>query len=226
MKLSPVKKESLTDVVTEKLKKEILGGRYKPGDRLPAERELIEQLQVSRIVVREALRKLEAMGVVAVKRGTGIFVAELNSSASHDGFTSALRIQKVDVPEITRARLILEPVIAESAAENITSDQLQALRENIEKAEQLLRSNVSAHGENIEFHGMVAEATQNRVIRLSIASLMHLLMDLQKPMKGQLSLDARALSWHKKIFRAFEERQPKKAAELMRQHIIEHGKEF
>ena len=224
MKLAPVKNESLTNVVTERIKKEVLGGKYKAGDRLPAERELINQLQVSRVVVREALRRLEAMGVLSVRRGAGIFVAESGSSAVHNGFTSALRIQKVDVAELDRARLILEPVVAESAAENMTTGHLDALRENIEKVEQLIEHNASAHRENIEFHGIVAEATQNKVIKLSIAALMHLQMDLRKPRKDQLSVDTRALFWHKKIFRAFKERQPKKAAELMRQHIMEHDK--
>ena len=64
-------------MVTEKIKEVILGGKYKPGDRLPSEREFIEQLQVSRIVVREAFRKLEANGLITQYRTPAEFADEI-----------------------------------------------------------------------------------------------------------------------------------------------------
>jgi len=226
VELTPIKSEKILDMVTEKIKEVILGGKYKPGDRLPSEREFIEQLQVSRIVVREAFRKLEANGLLAVKRGAGMFVADIGSVAVHDAFVSALKIQKVNVKEITQARWVIEPVITKLAAKNREADNIKSIKANVERAEDLLKKSISAHHENMDFHGLIAEATQNRVLRLSVEALIHSLRDVQGVPENQLVLDNHALFWHREILKAIEERKPKKAADLMSEHIGEVGKDY
>lgn len=226
VELTPVRTEKILDIVTGKIKEVILGGKYKPGDRLPSEREFIEQLQVSRIVIREAFRKLEANGLLTAKRGAGMFVANTGSGAVHDAFVSALRIQKVNLKEITQARWVIEPVITKLAAKNRAVDNIKSLKANVEKAQDLLKKNISAHHENMDFHGLVAEATQNRVLRLSVEALIHSLRDVQGLPENQLVLDNHALFWHKEILKAIEERKPKKAADLMSEHIGEVREDY
>ena len=226
MELTPVKTQKILDIVTGKIKEVILSGKYEPGDKLPSEREFIEQLQVSRIVIREAFRKLEANGLLTAKRGAGMFVANIGSSAVHDAFVSALRIQKVNVKEITQARWVIEPVITKLAAKNRGVDNINSIKANIERAQNLLKKGISAHHENMEFHGIIAEATQNRVLRLSVEALLYSLRDVQGLPENQLVLDNHALFWHKEILKAIEERTPKKAADLMGDHIGEVGKDY
>jgi DNA-binding FadR family transcriptional regulator len=78
----------------------------------------------------------------------------------------------------------------------------------------------------MDFHGLIAEATQNKVLRLSVEALIHSLRDVQGQPKNQLLLDNHALFWHRKILEAIEERKPKRAADLMSDHIGEVGKDY
>jgi len=226
MDLSPVKRKKTLDVVTDRIREEILSGKYAAGDKLPSEREFVDQLQVSRIVVREALRKLEGSGLLVVKRGSGMFVASAGSRAVHDAVTSALRLEKVKLEEVMQARLMLEPGIAELAAKKRTPEQLKSLKENIEKAQANLDNGITGHYEHVDFHRTLAEATQNRVLRLTVEAVLYSLRNRQDPPEIQIATDTHALLWHRKILRALEERQPEKTAKLMRDHIMEVRKDF
>lgn len=220
MDLVPVKKAKLIDIVTNKIRDEILGGNYLAGDKLPPEREFVDQLQVSRIVVREALRKLEATGLLTVKRGAGMFVADYDSNALHDAFSLILKIQKVDSLDVIQAGLTIEPAITELAARNRTPEHIAALRTNINKSEELIKKGRSTNNNNREFHRIVGEATQNKVLRLSIEAILHVLNVVHSP-HGVPTCGDDALAWHSKILQAIEDKKPKEAARLMREHITE-----
>jgi DNA-binding FadR family transcriptional regulator len=220
MRFSPVKKESISDVVTENIKESILSGNFKPGDKFFSEHELMDQFQVSRIVVRESLRKLEATGLLIIKHGSGMFVAESNAGAISDALTSALKMQKVNIDEITEARLSFEPAIARLAVERMTPEYLDALKANMEEARKLLANNSLAKNKNIDFHRIIAEATQNRVVRLSMTALLHAVRNLDPPTRGQKVRDKAALSFHRKILKAIEEKDSDKTEKLMYEHII------
>jgi len=220
MRFSPVKKEKISDVVTEKLKEAILSGNFKPGYKFPSERELGGQFQVSRIVIRESLRKLEAIGLLIIKRGSGMFVAASDSGAISDALINALKIQRVDIEEITEARLTMEPAVARLAAEKITHEYINVLKANIDEAQDLVNKNSIAKDKNIDFHGLIAEATQNRVVRLSMKSVLNSVRKIHTPDKFQSERDQAAISFHKKIFKAIKEKNPQKTEELMRKHIM------
>ena len=226
MRFSPVKKKMISDVVTEKLKEAVLGGDFKPGDRFFSERELVEQFQVSRIVVRESLRKLEATGLLDIKRGSGMFVADISSKPIGDALTSALKIQRVDIDEITEARLTIEPAVARLAAERITPEYLDALKANIEVAQNLIDKDSIAKYKDIDFHALIAEATQNRVVRLSMKAMLNSVRNIDTPDRSQSERDKAAISYHKKIFKAMKEGDPEKTEKLMREHIIEIRKKL
>ena len=221
MRFSPVKKKMISDVVTEKLKEAILGGSFKPGDKFFSERELVEQFQVSRIVVRESLRKLEATGLLDIKRGSGMFVADVNSKAIGDALTSALKIHGVDIDEIIEARLTIEPAVARLAAKTKTPESLDALKVNIEEAQNLVNKNSIAKYKDIDFHGLIAEATRNRVIRLSMKAMLNSVRNIDTPSRFQGERDKAAISYHRKIYKAIKEGNPQKTEKLMREHIIE-----
>ena len=220
MRFSPVKKEKISDVVTEKLKEAILSGNFKPGYKFPSERELEGQFQVSRIVIRESLRKLEAIGLLIIKRGYGMFVAASDSGAISDALINALKIQRVDIEEITEARLTMEPAVARLAAEKMTPEYINVLKANIDEAQDLVNKNVIAKDKNIDFHGLIAEATQNRVVRLSLKAMLNSVRNIDTPNRFQSERDKAAITFHKKIFKAIKEKNPQKTEELMRKHII------
>ena len=78
----------------------------------------------------------------------------------------------------------------------------------------------------MDFHRILAEATQNRVLRLTVEAVLYSLRNWQDPPEIQIATDTHALLWHRKILRALEERQPEKTAKLMRDHIMEVRKDF
>ncbi|MBN2040727.1 MAG: FadR family transcriptional regulator [Spirochaetes bacterium] len=228
MELSPIKNHKILDIVTDKIKDEILSGKYAPGDKLPSEREFIERLQVSRIVVREAFRKLEAVGLLQVKHGVGMFVPETGTTAVYEAFSSALQIQKSTMLEIMRASLIIEPAIARFAAENRTDEHLNALKSNIKNLEMLIKENIPSQHLNVEFHSILAEATQNRILILSMDIITHSISQTVDPTIKNCIIydDTIHLFWHKKIYKAIEGKKSTETGKLMHQHIDEIYKDI
>jgi len=219
MEFPAVKKEKLSEIVTKTIKDAILQGKIKPGEKIPTEHELVEQFQVSRIVIREALKNLEAIGLLDIKRGSGMFVADNGQKAIRDAFSNALLMQHIGIMEITEARLHFEPMVAGLAAEKRTEEDLENLRKSIAKAQKLVDNEVLAKSENIRFHEIIAEATQNRVISLMMQTLLFSLERLT-PDKKYRERDKAALAFHKEIFDAVKNKKSKQATALEHEHIL------
>jgi GntR family transcriptional repressor for pyruvate dehydrogenase complex len=115
----------------------IAAGRLQPGDRLPPERELAVQLQVSRASVREALRVLEAFGVIAARRGRGADAGSVVTTGGQNGLAGLLRIysllMKVPLSDLVDLRVAIESMTARAAAERRESARLATLAAEIAK---------------------------------------------------------------------------------------------
>ncbi|HVP79305.1 MAG TPA: FadR/GntR family transcriptional regulator [Thermodesulfobacteriota bacterium] len=222
----PVKTGKISERIARQIKDTILSGAMKSGDRLPPERELVEHFQASRISIREALKNLETSGLLAIKPGSGVFVAEINSKPISESLSSILRIQKTSINEITEARIILEPSIARLAAERITSEGLAALEQNIEETLRVLKSHSPAPEQNIRFHSLIAEATHNPVITSTMNPIFDVLkemnLEIKENLQKRIELSGEALECHKKILKAFRERNGQEIYELMLKHILQN----
>ena len=223
MKFEPVRKEKISEMIAAQIKEAILEGDLMPGDKIPPERELMERFEASRVAVREAIKSLEATGLVIIRRGSGIFVGEGGSAATSDAFSSALKMQKVSEREILEARLMIEPSIARLAAVRITMEEIEALRKNIDEASQLMKKKSSAGFKNIDFHLIISRATHNRVITLAMEAILGSMKDRRKlkPSKQATKIFRLDLNYHKKLFESLREMDPEKSGELMRLNIIE-----
>src|SRR4030042_2032810 len=102
-----VKSGKISELVAQQIKDAILKGTMKQGDRLLPERELVERFRASRISVREALKSLETSGLLTIKPGSGVFVAEVSSKPLSEYLSSILRIKKTSMNDVTEARIIL-----------------------------------------------------------------------------------------------------------------------
>ena len=118
----PIKQFRVSGEVTEQLKQSILLGHFKAGDKLPSERELAEQFQVSRVAIREALRVLENAGFITTRQGVtgGTFVTELTFLQLSNAFLDLFMAEKISIPELHQVRLLVEPEVARLAAQRIT----------------------------------------------------------------------------------------------------------
>jgi DNA-binding FadR family transcriptional regulator len=221
----PVKQEKRHQVISREIRKTIIDGTMRPGDRLPAERELSGIFQASRIVIREALKSLEASGLVVIKPGSGVFVANGSSKTMSDSLYSILRMQNTSISEVTEARLIMEPNIARIAAQRATEADFQRLEANIREARRVSREKVPPTAQNIGFHSILAEMTHNAVVILTMKSLLEVLdamfLDFSRNAARRLRIARDSLNQHVKVLQALRERDPEKVYRLMFDHIVE-----
>ena len=221
-----LKKPSLSHTVSEKLKDSISSGAFKPGDKLPSERELMSQFEVSRVTVREALKNLQSLGMIEVKRGmnAGAYVSEPNPFPITQSFNNLLQMGKLDFAHLIDARLYIEPHVAESAALVRTDEDVDRLRDLLERARQLLKvSRKEARLLNVKFHNEVAKITRNPMIVFLSESITQVFsayliqMTYTKLEKeGVLSL----IDEHQGILTAIVEKKPKQALKRTREHLL------
>jgi DNA-binding FadR family transcriptional regulator len=164
----PVSATRLYRMIADQIARRIRVGDFKPGERLPSERELAEQLQVSRPSVREALIALEISGYVEVKVGTGVYVAQRNfDQAEKPGMLPS--VKEVGPFDLLAVRLLVEPESAALAAANANGVQLAAM----ETAHQLLQSG-NPRDHDRAFHLAIAEGSGNRALINVISHILHL----------------------------------------------------
>ncbi len=125
----PVKTNRIFEDVLVQLKESILSGRFKPGEKLPSERELSLEFQVSRGVIREAIRALELRGFVGIRQGPagGAFVTDLTFNQVGNAFLDLFKTNKLSMKDIAQVRLHVEPEVARLAALNFNPSHMDML---------------------------------------------------------------------------------------------------
>lgn len=201
---------------------EIQSGAYPVGERLPAERELAAKHNVSRPTVREAIIALEVQGLVEVRVGSGAYVKRKPGGQDEPGFN-------ITAFELTEARLMFEADAAALAATLITDeelDRLDALVRRIERENRIQGANEQA---DHDFHMLIAQATRNAAVAITIESLWRLrrtspecALLLEKARTAQVKP---VVAEHTAIVKALRTRNPAKARAAMRAHltaVMEH----
>ena len=160
-----------------------------------------------------------------IKPGTGMFVKELTTKPMIDSLSAILKQRKTSIEELTESRLIFEPSIARLAAERNSSDDIRKLEANVRNASLLIQSKCSASEENIEFHILVAEATHNTIISLTMKTFFEVLkemtLDLGASIEEKLKTSKGAITYHKRILAALKERDSAKSYDLMLDDVVD-----
>jgi DNA-binding FadR family transcriptional regulator len=220
----PIRQLRVFEEIAAQLKQSILAGRFKPGDKLPTERELVEQFQVSRVAIREALRTLENSGFIATRQGVngGAYVTDLSFEFLANAFLDLFLADKISIPELHRVRLIIEPEIARLAALAITPEYAQRLT----KAMEAEKTPISSLSEDIKIktavHYILAEMCGNRFFEAIIRSSMKLTHTLIQ----MVSPDPYAMhpaGMHRPVVEAVLAGNPKESSIAMHQHTVEFG---
>jgi DNA-binding FadR family transcriptional regulator len=176
VQIQPIAKNSLVDAVVERLRALIEQGDLRAGDRLPTESELVARLGVSRGALREAVRRLETLGLLTVAQGRGMFVAgggDLSGCVSL--FRSAMAISPKDSLQFAELRRILEVHIARRAAEVATPADIAELEELIERKTAGGASMTGVHWDWL-FHRKLADIAGNELIKNVIYVLQEFVM--------------------------------------------------
>ncbi|MGE4485418.1 MAG: FadR/GntR family transcriptional regulator [Oscillospiraceae bacterium] len=218
--MNEVKKPKYYEEIVQILFDKIKNRELRPGDRLPPERKLAEDMGVSRTVIREALRSLETMGYIRQQIGNGTFIAVPTVSNLMDPF-SAIIVQDVNAnKELIEIRLILEPEIAKLAASNRTAGQLSLIQNNLD----ISRADVESGGfgieQDYEFHKLIAEASGNSSLSKIFDMCAELLLRTQVITQRVSGQTLSTLNDHQAILNALREYDGEQARKLMRQHLI------
>jgi GntR family transcriptional repressor for pyruvate dehydrogenase complex len=211
----------LSDHVTEELTRMLAAGRLKPGDVLPSEAELARRFGVSKPVVREALNRLAARGVVVVQQGKQTSVAALSSVPLASYFELAVRLADDGLRDAIQLRGVLEPEIAALAASRIEDDELEALEALIERLRDLVETQDPWVEADLEFHLAIARASGNRLMQFLMEALAGTIRENIRLLQRQRDLrDARAtLRRHLAIYEALRARDPAAARAAMQKHF-------
>ncbi len=222
-KLSPVR---LFEQASEQIRELIANNSWAKGEKLPNEQELSKQLNVSRSSVREALRILEAEGLVEAKRGLGTYVVDTPEQKSND-LAHWLEQREETLEQLLQIREYLEGLSASLAASCARDDDLQgvhALADDLyEKIAQMDWTDDSATDELAEldaaFHLAISEIGGNNIVHEMIS---YIIPAFNKGNKALLYLRHRTgilESEHREIVAAIESRDPERAEKTMRSHI-------
>ena len=212
----------LSDRVAQQLRDLIVSGRLKPGDQLPAERELAESLGVSRTVVREAVRSLAARGMVNVRSGSGSRVAAVDSSHVADSMQLYLQaLGGVDYPSVHEVRTVIEQRMAHLAAQRATEEEVAALREVLERMRAALDDPEKAAETDLEFHRTIAKMTGNRLFLVLLDSIGEVLMEIRRATLGVPGRSREAYESHRLILERIAEGDPEGAERAMKDHLVD-----
>lgn len=213
------KNTRLYEEIVSQLLERIRQGILKPGDRLPSERQLAEELGVSRTAVREALRSLTMMGCVESHVGDGTFIKAPRLSDLVDPFSVLMTQDHKLNEEMIEARLILETEIAALAARRRSPDQLAALWQTLGAMEADLATGGLGLEADESFHTLLAQAAGNEALR-TILSMCAGLLSRTRPLTQALKgVPQWTLKDHGAIYQAVQDQDEGKARRAMRQHL-------
>lgn len=176
----PARPRRAFDEIIDQVRSMVRTGELRPGDRLPAERALAEQFEVSRNTVREALRMLEISGLIELKQGAtgGAFIANADSGKVATSMVDMLELGQLSLTDLTESRIWIESTVIRVACERMTEEVFERLQANVDEATRLseLGDWEKKAKVNVQFHVILAEATINPVM-VSIAKALMQVME-------------------------------------------------
>lgn len=215
----------ISDAVAATLERRILEGSLKPGDRLPAERELAAELGVSRPSLREAIQKLASKGMVQSRQGGGTYVTEALEAAFFDPWADMMGSHPTLREDMLEFRRMLEGQAAEWAAERATDADLQRLAQSYAAlADAFVADDADRRSEaDIAFHQAIGDAAHNVLIGHLSSALLRLMHDNIRLNLGELKAVPAAsrllMSQHDAIYHAVRDKKPQAARAAAETHI-------
>ena len=204
--------------VADKIRGLIENGEFPPRSRLPGERDLAARFKVSRVTIREAEIALQALGLVSIKTGSGVYVLDPAEEASG-------ALPKISAFELTEARLMFESEAAALAAREISDQSLERLGELVE-----IMANSHAEGDEAsqkadrEFHMVIAAASGNAAVQYVVETLWKIRTELPEVRDAHAAIcriedSTRLHSEHADVLTALQNRDPSAARQAMQEHF-------
>ncbi len=215
------------EYIAEQIRQAILSEKLNTGDRLPSERDLAEQFQVGRVTIREAMRMLETMGLVEIRKGSagGAFVRIGDPDTMASMIMDRLQLEGTNHEQMIEARVGIECAVIKSAIEHATDEDLAVIKQEVQESKEIIGSSHSEKvvAKMISFHVLVAEASHNIPYIMFVRSMME--WASRKLTEWAPSEEEQKYSYtsHREIFEAMVRRDAVLAERLMREHIEDMG---
>lgn len=211
----------VSESLAKRIQRQIVAGRLKAGEKLPAEREMARKHNTSRVSVREAYRSLEELGLLTIRRGAegGAFIAQIGHGAVQKSLSLVLRLGRVSHAELTEARLLIEPPVARLAALRATPEDIARLRAAVDRQETLLVKKGDYRPTNMVFHRMLAECSHNLPLMTLMNALIDLMVELVTKVAVPRHVQEGVCHFHRLILEAIERHDENAAHTLMLNHI-------
>lgn len=217
-----IRNKKVYEHVIEQIQEMIMNGTLKKGDKLPSERELCEQLGVSRTSIREALRGMEIIGLIESRQGEGNFISDTVENNFFEPLSVMFMLNKDKPEDILELRMIIEVGAAYSAAKRVSKDQGEELLEILSRLEMAENEKERAKIDK-ELHYKIAQITGNYfVINLlnSISTLMESFIKYAREViLEKIDNNSLLIKQHRKICNAIVNNNPTGAADAMREHL-------
>lgn len=207
---------TLSALIIEQVRSALFAGKLTPGERLGTEISLGDQFGVSRMAIRDALRSLEAVGIIEIRVGQrgGVYVAEGDPARLSDLLAIQFKLLDVKADEMVDAQIAIEVVAAGLAAEKATAEEISGLWSLVAQMEENGAASLGFVRLALEFHTAVVDASHNRVLSAQFRALKHLLLPLyaQGTTPGVVE---RVISANRALVACIEARDPSAARSVL-----------
>ena len=217
---TPIKTSRASEDVFNQLKASILSGTFKSGSKLPSERELTEEFQVSRGVIREAIRILELSGFLIIRQGHGggAYVTDLTLSHVGNAFLDLFQTNTLSMAEVAQVRLFIEPEVARLAALNYNSSHIKQIDEAEAREHISFKSLTDQIARLTTVHKVLASICGNQFFEAIVRSMLKITAEMvQKVVPNPDSLHGPGE--HRSIIEAVKAGDGPRASEEMRMHL-------
>lgn len=218
----PINNKKVYQHVIEQIQKMVMLGKLKKGDKLPSERDLVEELGVSRTSIREALRALEVMGLIESRQGKGNYINGDIDGSFFEPLSVMFMLNKGNPENILELRMVIEVEAASIAAEKIKDEDVQGLKDLIDELKiadnEIVRAKIDK-----KIHYKIADLTNNYLIVTMLNAVSSLIETFIKDSRAMIlkEVDKRELliKEHEDICNAIINKDPIKARNAMREHL-------
>jgi len=214
------------DKAVQQLRTAILEGEFLTGEKLPTEQELCDVMDVGRSTIREALRVLEAEGLIEVRRGSGAYVTDkLNSIATRGEILRWLSQREESVMQILHVREAIEGLTARLAAQNSSPELIAKLNHFVEEQKDVAESDRQANKMaklaelDVKFHTSISSASQNDLAHEIVSQIVPAFAEANRAILWVGDGITDSIEEHEKVVRAIERQEPAVAERCIREHI-------
>jgi GntR family transcriptional repressor for pyruvate dehydrogenase complex len=220
--ITPLTSMRVFEQVSDQIRKLILTGIFKPGDKLPPEKELAVQFNVGRAALREALRVLEGEGLIHVKQGSegGSFINQPDILTTPKSIIEQIRERKLDPSQIRELRLALEVNMLEHVLARMSDDDLIQMEKTIDDAQKQLQRGDVPVSDISAFHLVIAKASRNPLYEMLLRSMVNIGIHTLAMGANRRDFLGSHLAQHRKILAALKDRNLAKAKKALEDHIL------